>query len=56
MRRLFVNALTRSLNVIAKEFTDEIANALEPWVYGRVQQDRGSISAEHGCVALLWPH
>lgn len=36
------------LNVSCDEFTDEIYNRLEPFVYEYVSKLRGSVSAEHG--------
>ncbi|KAJ3817901.1 FAD-binding domain-containing protein [Lentinula raphanica] len=40
------------LNVIAKAYTPEIQNALEPFVYELVASHRGSVSAEHGIGAM----
>ncbi|KAK7058824.1 D-lactate ferricytochrome c oxidoreductase [Paramarasmius palmivorus] len=40
------------LNVVANAYTDEIQNALEPFIYEIVASHRGSISAEHGIGAM----
>ncbi|KAJ3737063.1 FAD linked oxidase [Lentinula guzmanii] len=40
------------LNVIAKAYTPEIQDALEPFVYELVASHRGSVSAEHGIGAM----
>ncbi|KAL0575996.1 D-lactate ferricytochrome c oxidoreductase [Marasmius crinis-equi] len=40
------------LNVIANAYTEEIQNALEPFVYELVASYRGSISAEHGIGSM----
>ncbi|KAF4572774.1 FAD-binding Oxidoreductase/Transferase Type 4 [Pleurotus pulmonarius] len=40
------------LNVIAEQYTDEIQDALEPFIYELVASHRGSISAEHGIGAM----
>ncbi|ESK98349.1 actin interacting protein 2 [Moniliophthora roreri MCA 2997] len=40
------------LNVIASAYTEEITNALEPFIYEIVASHRGSISAEHGIGAM----
>jgi FAD/FMN-containing dehydrogenase len=36
------------LNVPVKQYTKEVEEALEPWVYEWIQKRNGSISAEHG--------
>lgn len=36
------------LNIKCDEFTSELSNRIEPFVYDFVRQKRGSISAEHG--------
>lgn len=36
------------LNIAVREFTKEIENLLEPFVYEYIQSKKGSISAEHG--------
>ncbi|KAG7099367.1 hypothetical protein E1B28_001223 [Marasmius oreades] len=40
------------LNVIAKAYTQEIQDALEPFIYELVASHRGSISAEHGVGSM----
>ncbi|KAJ7783580.1 FAD-binding domain-containing protein [Mycena maculata] len=40
------------LNIVAAAYTDEIQDALEPFVYELVSSYRGSISAEHGIGAM----
>ncbi|CAK5280147.1 unnamed protein product [Mycena citricolor] len=40
------------LNIVAKAYSDEITNALEPFVYELVASYRGSVSAEHGIGAM----
>ncbi|KAF9270373.1 FAD-binding domain-containing protein [Marasmius fiardii PR-910] len=40
------------LNVVAKAYTQEIQDALEPFVYELVASHRGSISAEHGIGSM----
>ncbi|KAJ1967797.1 D-lactate ferricytochrome c oxidoreductase [Dispira parvispora] len=44
------------LNVIAEEYTAEVSQALEPYVYEWVEGHRGSISAEHGLGLMKAPH
>jgi len=36
------------LNVPVRQYTKEVEDALEPWVYEWIQKRNGSISAEHG--------
>ncbi|KAK5082611.1 D-lactate ferricytochrome c oxidoreductase [Exophiala xenobiotica] len=36
------------LNVPVRRYTKEVEDALEPWVYERVSERSGSVSAEHG--------
>jgi FAD/FMN-containing dehydrogenase len=36
------------LNIVAAKYSDEIANALEPFVFEMTQGWKGSVSAEHG--------
>jgi (R)-2-hydroxyglutarate---pyruvate transhydrogenase len=36
------------LNVPVRQYTTEVEEALEPWVYEWIQKRQGSISAEHG--------
>ena len=36
------------LNIPVKQYTKEVEEALEPWVYEWIQKRNGSISAEHG--------
>ncbi|KIY50632.1 FAD-binding domain-containing protein [Fistulina hepatica ATCC 64428] len=43
------------LNVVAETYTDDIQNALEPYIYEMVASHRGSVSAEHG-VGLMKTH
>ncbi|KAF8922408.1 FAD-binding domain-containing protein [Mucidula mucida] len=40
------------LNVVADAYTQEIQDALEPFIYELVQSHRGSVSAEHGIGAM----
>ncbi|KAI5835846.1 FAD-binding domain-containing protein [Schizophyllum commune Tattone D] len=40
------------LNIVAKEYSDEVTNALEPFVYELVAKYRGSVSAEHGIGSM----
>ncbi|KAJ7431834.1 FAD-binding domain-containing protein [Mycena galericulata] len=40
------------LNIVAESYTQEIQDALEPFVYELVASYRGSISAEHGIGAM----
>lgn len=40
------------LNIVAKAYTQEITDALEPFVYELVAKYRGSVSAEHGIGAM----
>ncbi|PFH54619.1 hypothetical protein AMATHDRAFT_83089 [Amanita thiersii Skay4041] len=40
------------LNVVASEYTQEIQDALEPYIFEVVASHRGSISAEHGIGAM----
>ncbi|ORZ35810.1 hypothetical protein BCR44DRAFT_118124 [Catenaria anguillulae PL171] len=42
------------LNVAAEDYTKQVTNALEPFVYEWVASKRGSISAEHG-LGLMKP-
>ncbi|KAI9182892.1 D-lactate ferricytochrome c oxidoreductase [Blastocladiella emersonii ATCC 22665] len=42
------------LNVSADDYSPEVVNALEPFIYEWVAQHRGSISAEHG-LGLMKP-
>ncbi|KAG8815465.1 hypothetical protein FRC19_001016 [Serendipita sp. 401] len=43
------------LNVIAEKYSQEVENALEPFVYELVASFKGSISAEHG-IGLMKAH
>ncbi|PVF94954.1 putative DLD2-D-lactate dehydrogenase [Serendipita vermifera] len=43
------------LNVAAEKYSDEVEQALEPFVYELVESYRGSISAEHG-IGLMKAH
>ncbi len=36
------------LNISVRQYTKEVEEALEPWVYEWIQKHNGSISAEHG--------
>ncbi|WEW56231.1 D-lactate ferricytochrome c oxidoreductase [Emydomyces testavorans] len=36
------------LNVAVRQYTKEVENIIEPWVYKWIQKRNGSISAEHG--------
>ncbi|RKP02613.1 hypothetical protein CXG81DRAFT_10589 [Caulochytrium protostelioides] len=42
------------LNVVARDFTPEVTQAIEPWVYEWTQRHQGSVSAEHG-VGFMKP-
>ncbi|KAJ1655323.1 D-lactate ferricytochrome c oxidoreductase [Dispira simplex] len=44
------------LNVVAEEYTPEVSQAIEPYVYEWVAGHRGSISAEHGLGLMKAPH
>jgi len=44
------------LNIIAKDFTEEVRASIEPHVYQLVANKGGSISAEHGLGAMKAPY
>ncbi|RXK40578.1 D-lactate dehydrogenase [Tremella mesenterica] len=44
------------LNVVSKEWSDDVQQAIEPYVYELVAENSGSISAEHGLGIMKAPY